>query len=494
MEIRNLFSILPIANSQVLAAVRDIARQRRTPVILVGGAVRDALLGKPANDYDIAVQGNPVPLARKVADALLGDFWLMDAKRGTARVILRDAAKTVIDFAACRGATWHADLFARDFSVNAIGYDLDTDMLIDPTHGQADLQAHVIRAVSDHAISDDPIRALRAVRLAQKLGFAIEPTTWAQARAIGNAPLSGIEGHQPSAERARDELLAMLTLPAATPALRQLDALGLLTLLVPEVEPMRTCTQSPPHQFNVMEHTWAVMDAMDDLAEKLAIGYWRLADQLLITNCLFHLHEPTANATRAAILKFAALLHDCAKPHTRSVDPDSRIRFFTHEERGAELAAARAQALKLSGDEVRDVRAMVRHHMRANQLARAAEKPTPRAIYRFMREAGQCAPELALFAIADCYGKRGADTQPGECADSKAMATRLIEKYFTQFSPQAAPAPLITGRDLIEMGIAPGKLIGQILERVREAHMTNEISTRTEALAMARQLRLESGD
>ena len=258
--------------------MRDLARQRRTPVILVGGAVRDALLGKTANDYDIAVQGNPVPLARTVADALNGDFWLMDAERGTARVILRDADKTVIDFAACRGATWHEDLFARDFTLNAIGYDLDTNELIDPANGQADLQTRSIRAVTDHAISDDPIRALRAVRLAQKLGFVIEPTTWAQAKAIGSAI------HQPSAERARDELMAMLALPATTPAMRQLDALGLLTQLVPEMEPMRDCTQSPPHQFAVLEHTWAVMDALDLLTEKLAIGDWRLAAQLPIAN------------------------------------------------------------------------------------------------------------------------------------------------------------------------------------------------------------------
>ncbi len=486
-----MFNALPIANSQLLAAVRDLARQRRTQVILVGGAVRDALLGKAANDYDIAVQGNPVPLARATADALNGDFWLMDAERGTARVILRDANKTVIDFAACRGATWHADLFARDFTLNAIGYDLEADVLIDPANGQADLQARAIRAVTAHAISDDPIRALRAVRLAQKLSFSIEPTTWAQAKAIGSAPWSGVEGHQPSAERARDELLAMLALPTAAQAMRQLDAVGLLTQLVPEVEPMRDCTQSPPHQFAALEHTWAVMEALDEIAERLEIRDWRLSDQSLISNLQSHLREATANATRAAMLKFAALLHDCAKPQTRSVDPDGRIRFFTHEELGAEKAAARARALKLSSDEVRDVRTLVRHHMRANQLARSAEKPTPRAIYRFMREAGPCAPELALFAIADCYGKRGADTQPDECAPSRAVATRLIEKYFNQFSPQATPAPLITGRDLIEMGIAPGKLIGEILERVREAHMTGEISERAEAIAIARSMKLE---
>jgi tRNA nucleotidyltransferase/poly(A) polymerase len=351
----------------------------------------------------------------------------------------------------------------------------------------------VVRAVSDHSISDDPIRALRAVRLAQQLGFTIEPRTWAQAKAIGSAI------HQPSAERARDELLAMLALPNSAQAMRQLDEVGLLKQLVPEVEPMRDCTQSPPHQFTVLEHTWAVMEAVDKEIGRLEIGRleigrleigdWRLGEQFPISNLQSHLSEPTANATRTTILKLMALLHDCAKPETRSVDPDGRIRFFTHEERGAEVAAARARALKLSGDEVSDVRTMVRHHMRANQLARAKEPPTPHAIYRFMREAGQCAPELALFAMADCYGKRGAATQPEDCANSQDLAVRLIEKYFQQFSPQAAPAPLITGRDLIDMGIAPGKRIGQILEQVREAHMTGEIGTRDEAMALAQSLK-----
>ena len=480
-----------ITSNQLLITVRDLAHQRRTPILLVGGAVRDALLGQPANDFDIAVQGNPVPLARLAADALNGDFWLMDAERGTARVILRDATKTVLDFAACRGATWQEDLFARDFSINAMGYDLDAGELIDPTNGQADLQARSIRAVTDHAISDDPIRALRAVRLAQRLGFTIEPTTWMQAKAIGNAI------HQPSAERARDELLAMLALNTSTPALRQLDALGLLAQLVPEVEPMRSCTQSEPHRFTVLEHTFAVLTTLDVLTERLEIGDWRLASsQSLISNLQSHLNAPTANTTRTAIFKLAALLHDCANPQTRSVDADGRIRFFTHEERGAEKATVRANALKLSGDEVRDVRAIVRHHMRANQMARDNEQPTPlvptpRAIYRFMREAGPCAPELALFAMADCYGKRGDETQPGDCANSEAIASLLIEKYYTRFSPQAAPAPLITGRDLIAMGIEPGKLIGQILERVREAHMTGEIGTRAEAMTIAHGMKLE---
>jgi tRNA nucleotidyltransferase/poly(A) polymerase len=477
----------PIFNNQLLT-VRTLARKRRTPMLLVGGTVRDALLGRAANDYDIAVQGNPVPLARAAADALDADFWLMDTERGTARVILRDERKTVIDFAACRGATWHEDLLARDFTLNAMGYDLDTNELIDPSNGQTDLQARLIRAVTDHALSDDPIRGLRAVRLAQQLGFTIEPRTWAQAKAIGSAI------HQPSAERARDELLAMLALPNSAQAMRQLDEVGLLKQLVPEVEPMRDCTQSPPHQFTVLEHTWAVMEAVDKEIGRLEIGRleigdWRLGEQSPISNLQSHLSEPTANATRTTILKLMALLHDCAKPETRSVDPDGRIRFFTHEERGAEVAAARARALKLSGDEVSDLRTMVRHHMRANQLARAKEPPTPRAIYRFMREAGQCAPELALFAMADCYGKRGAATQPEDCADSQDMAVRLIEKYFQQFSPQAAPAPLITGRDLIDMGIAPGKQIGQILEQVREAHMTGEIGTRDEAMALAQNLK-----
>lgn len=457
---------------RILDIVRTQAQMRRTPAILIGGAVRDALLGKPLHDLDFAVQGNGIGLARAVADALDGAFYIMDAERGTARVILSEPAFE-LDFAVCRGATWTEDIFARDFTVNAIGYDLTTAQLLDPALGVRDLQQGLLRAVSDHAIKDDPVRALRGVRQAHQLQFVIAPATLARVQDMDAAIL------QPSAERLRDEILAICALPNAAQAIQQLDVLGLLRHLVPEVEAMRECTQSLPHRFMVLAHTWQVMNRLDSLIAAGVDSYD--AEQPDVPGLVAQLHaqlaQPTSNTKRVALLRLATLLHDCGKPSVRAIDADGRIRFFDHERVGALLAHKRALALKLSSDEADQVSRTVRHHMRLNQFARMPGPPTLRAMYRFVKETGDTAPELALFAMADCFGKRGEETLPADCAPSRRTATLVLALYYQRFDAAIAPAPLLTGKDLLEMGMTPGPQLGKLLSELREAQMTGELSS-----------------
>ena len=488
-----------IATHPLVQAVQHTAQQRRLPILLVGGAVRDALLGVPPADFDFAVLGNPVPLARAVADQLGADFWLMDAVRGTARVLVaaeNQPKPIMLDFARGRGTTWEDDLRDRDFTINAIGLDLANGSLIDPTGGQADLANLSIRAASAHALADDPVRTLRAVRLAHQLGFTIEPDTLAQIRTHGPAlPTT-------SAERARDELLTILNVPdvsrAVVPAVRQLDALGLLQILVPEVGPMRTCEQSPPHQFAVLEHTFWVMDALANLMERGAIDCGAIdcgakdsgslhLEPVFHAKLRAHFQMPTANTNRQAVFMLAALLHDNAKPITRQMNDEGKLKFPQHEAVGAPIAAARAQALRLSSDEVQIVRTVARHHGQANALLKK-DTITSRDIYNFMRIAGDCVPELALFASADCYGKRGDRTKPTDCAPNLALTHTLLEQYDQHYAVDVAPPPFITGKDLLALGLPAGKNIGAVLEAVREAQMTGELHSREDALALAQTL------
>ena len=478
---------LDILHHPLVQAVRHTAQQRGLPIRLVGGAVRDALLERAPSDFDFVVQGNPVPLARAVANALAGDFWLMDAERGTARVFVPDepnseaSKRIVLDFARCRGNTWDDDLRDRDFSINAIGLDLADGALIDPTHGQIDLARHTLRAASDHALTDDPVRMLRAVRLAHQLDFQIAPDTLTQIR-TQHASLSNT-----SAERARDEFLAILDGAAVVPAVRQLDDLGLLETLVPEVGAMRTCEQSPPHQFAVLAHTFWVMAALAQFMQDGALPCSTLQlEPTLLDSLRAHFRTPTANATRQAIVLLAALLHDNAKPLTRQVNAEGKTKFPQHEAVGAPIAAARAQMLKLSSDEVQRVQTIARHHGHANaMLKRADNQPgaiSAHEVYAFMRVAGSCAPELALFAAADCYGKRGDATQPADCAPNLELTQALLKRYFEHYAAEVAPPPLLTGKDLLALGWPAGKEIGRVLEAVREAQMTGELHTRADAL------------
>ncbi|GIV85189.1 MAG: HDIG domain-containing protein [Candidatus Roseilinea sp.] len=479
----NFDALRALVGRPEVQVVRELARARGAPTLLVGGAVRDALLGQPLpRDLDFAVQGDAAALGRAVANALNASFYVLDADRGTARVLVRERTPTggmTMDFAACRGPDWRADAFARDFTINAIAVNLDDGALVDEANGLADLDARVIRAANEHAMADDPVRALRAVRLSFALGMRIEPATLAQVRAAGR--MLG----RPSAERLRDELMAILNLRDAGRAVQRLDDLNLLVPIVPEVEPMRACDQPAPHRFTVLQHTWVVMEALDHLLEDWALGmgdvrFERLAEHFGAITAEHH--------TRAAVFRFAAMLHDCGKPATRSIGEDGRAHFYGHETTGATLAAARARALRFSGDEVARVRTIVRHHMRANFMAQQAHAPTLRTLYRFFRDVGDCAPELALFAIADCVGKRGPQTAAEDCAPSVEIARRLLGEYYARFERSVAPAPLLNGRDVIALGVKPGPRVGEILEAVREAQMIGELVTREDALALAHRL------
>ena len=476
----------------LVTSVREIAQAHHIPLLLVGGAVRDWLLGKEAHDLDFAVRGNAKTLARAVADALGGAFYLMDAERNTARVIITRPGQAAfnLDFAVCRGDTWEEDLFGRDFSINAIALEMQSGAMLDLTGGQADLARRVVRQVTPHAVTDDPVRALRAVRIALALDGTLDPAT-AQAAHEAASLL-----HRPSPERVRDELMKALALPNAARAVRWFDELGLLQAMIPEVAPLRDCTQSPPHQFAVLEHTFVVLDYVDVLIQNLR-GFGNpggLSTTLDARRVLLQqLDSPTTSErSRAAVFRLAVLLHDIAKPLKRSIGEDGRIHFTGHEAAGAPMAAARAEALRLSSIEVDQVRVTVQHHGEPNQIARDAA-PSPRVIHRFMRATGICAPEIALFCPADGYGKAGAASSAEDMQRRHNIATRLIEQYYAQYSPAAAPRPLIDGKDVMTLGVQQGPRIGQILNAVREAQMIGEISTRAEALALAQRLNAQAG-
>jgi tRNA nucleotidyltransferase/poly(A) polymerase len=482
---------LPEIVTRVRALVPEAAQ-----VWLVGGAVRDLLLNRRVHDVDFAVDGDGLAVARRVADALGGAFYALDAERGAGRIILREAegpAQT-LDFARLRGADIFADLAGRDFTLNAIAVPLHApDTCLDPLRGTADLRAKLIRACSATAIADDPIRGVRAVRLAAQLNFKIEKETRAAIKAHAS------ELDRVSAERVRDEFIRCLGGPQPAASLRALDLLGLLAQIVPELKTLQGLTQSPPHTLDVWEHTLAVVarlaeviyllgpvhdvDAASDLTSGMVsarLGRYRAPISA-------HLAQPLAGerSTRWIVL-LAALLHDAAKPETRTVEADGRIRFLGHEGRSAALTVEVMTRLKFSADEIRHAQLIVAHHMRPRALTREGE-PRARAIYRFFRDTGAAGVDIVLLSLADFLGKYGAHPPPeDEWAHHVAGCTKMLEAYFEKREVVVAPPVLINGNDLLrEFGLKPGPQIGRLLEAVREAQAAGEINTRAEALAYA---------
>jgi len=480
--------------------VRRLAGERGVRVWPVGGAVRDALLKRPVHDWDFAVDRDALGLARAVADALGGAYFPLDTERGTGRVVLTaaDGTRLELDFATLRGADLEADLVVRDFTINALALG-EMGALVDPTGGQADLEAWCVRATSERAFRDDPVRLLRAVRMEAGLGFEIEPQTAAWIRR--DAALLPL----PAAERVRDEFMRLLAIHGAATLMQRLDEFGLLPHVVPELESLKGVTQSSPHRFDVWYHTLLTVDTLEGVVAAVAgreVSPPALADvppaawgdlaRLLgqfADDVVAHLAvEVSGGRDRALLLKLAALLHDVAKPGTWSQDEHGRIHFYNHEPVGARMAAARLRALRFSRDEVERVRVMVGQHLRPAHLARA-ERVTRRAVYRYFRATDCAGIEVVLLSLADHLATCGPNLQEQRWARRLEVAETLLTHCFERYEETVAPPPLVTGHDLIaELGLDPGPEIGRLLEMLREAQAAGEVKTREEALALARRL------
>ncbi|MCW5876985.1 MAG: CCA tRNA nucleotidyltransferase, partial [Anaerolineales bacterium] len=423
------------------------------PAWLVGGAVRDLLLGRAPHDFDFVLPGKAVPAARKVAGALGADFFVLDEARDAGRILLtqEDGRRAVFDFVAQQGESLAADLAARDLTVNAIALDLrHPETLIDPLGGAADLAAKTLRACRPDSLASDPVRVLRTLRLAAQLGMQIEPETRAQLRAAAPG-LAGV-----SAERLRDELFRLLETPKLATSLRALERLGALAPVLPELSPMQGVAQSPPHTYDVWEHTLRVLDRLEQVFGLLdedypAEGAGDLHGGLVVLHLgrfrgqLSQLlaRELSPGRGRRALLALAALYHDSGKSGTRSEEADGRIRFLGHEAESARLIAGRAAALRLSNAECEYLECVAGQHMRPYALTLTGEPPSRRAIYRYFRAAGEAGVDICLLSLADFMGKYNVDIPQAELSTHLETLRALLESYYEKNAEVVAPPPLL---------------------------------------------------
>jgi len=495
-----------LTRNPLVQAAATVCAERGISACLVGGAVRNLLLGRSIHDWDLVVERDAISLARATADRLDAAFYPLDEERDTGRVVAYDAdgSRTFIDFALRRGPDWLTDLEARDLTVNAIALRLGNDAeLFDPFNGRPDLEARLVRAVTEHSFRDDHVRMMRAVRLAGELGFQIEPQTAAWIRRDA-ALLADV-----SVERARDELAKLLALPDALAGIRQMDDLGLLAHMLPEVAALKGVEQSRPHHWPVFEHTLFVLGALERIIdegvqhEDEAVGIvdgtgvpafvWGDVKRTLAdfqVELATHLIWPLGDERPALVsLKLAALLHDCAKPQTKTGDDDGRTHFYGHDDAGAPIAAERVRALRFNKAEVERVRVIVAHHMRPQQLADAESGVTRRAAYRYFRDTREAGVDVVLLALADHIATHGPDVQPDRWARRIEAASKLLAEYWTRLARDVAPTSLVSGNDLMaELGLPPGKRIGELLEVIREAQAAGEVGTRGEAIMLARRV------
>lgn len=428
---------------QLALEILRTLREHGYRAYLVGGCVRDRLLGIAPKDFDVGTDAVPERVlslfpGAELIGAHFGVVMLTRGRNIHVEVATFRSEGVYTDGRRPAGVSFETDpaldARRRDFTINGLMQDPLSGEILDFVGGRADLERRTVRAIGDpeERFREDHLRMLRAVRFAARLGFSIDPETLEAIRRCA-ASIAKI-----SAERVRDELVRILTEGGARYGMELLDASGLLACILPEVRAFHGVEQPPEFhpEGDVWEHVLLMLDELKDPAATLALG---------------------------------VLLHDVGKPPTFRRAPD-RIRFDRHAEVGAEMAAAILGRLKFSNEEAGQITSLVANHMRFKDVRQMRLS----TLKRFL-----CLPHfhehLELHRL-DCLASNG-------YTDSYEFVKQKLGEMGQE---ELRPQPLITGRDLIDEGYRPGPDFGRALEAVENAQLEGEISTREAALERAR--------
>jgi poly(A) polymerase len=444
------------------------------PAWLVGGAVRDRLLGRSTDDYDVVVDGDARQAARELAGATGAHAFALSEEFGVWRVVARGHSWQV-DVLPVGNGTIEDNLAGRDFTANAIAEPLGGGPYADPFGGVQDVGRRRLRMVSSGAFAQDPLRTLRLARLACELEFSVDEDTVTAARA-SSAALTRV-----APERVFVELKRVLIAGGALVGLELMDAIGATDVVLPEVSRMRGVEQSVYHHLDVYEHTRAVLAAVIELEHSPARWLGEHADAVSR-----FLAEPLADElTRGQALRFGALLHDVAKPVTRGVTEEGRVTFLGHDVAGADLASAVLTRLRASERLREHVAALTRHHLRLGFLVH--EVPLERrAIYSYLRTCEPVEVDVTLLSVADRLATRGKVAEEA-IARHLELARQLLGEALAWRAER--PRPPLRGDELArEVGLRPGRELGDILHELEVASFAGEIASREEAIERAREL------
>jgi poly(A) polymerase len=436
---------------------------------IVGGAVRDELLGREVTDVDIAVDGDPEAAARELAAEVKGPVFRLSEAFGAWRVVDREGPR-VYDFAPLQGGTIEDDLRKRDFTVNAMARPRGGGDVVDPLGGRADVESRTLRVIGLEAYENDPLRPLRLARFAAELGFRPDPET---ERLTADAAPRVAEA---SGERIFAELRRLVLAPGAIEGLALADRLGLLTAVLPELADLHDVEQSQYHHADVYGHTIEVFERLVEL-ERKSEGELREV-----------LDEPLADElTRGEALRFGALLHDIGKPATHDVREDGRVTFMGHDRLGEELVAQVCRRLRTSERLSRFLQGVTRHHLVLGFLVH--DRPLDRRqVYRYLKRTSPVEVEVTLLSCADRLATRGKNAE--RAIDAHLQLAEELMPAALDWHRHGPPRLPLRGDELArELGIEPGPELGRLLAELEEAAYAGEVTGREDAVEHARRLR-----
>jgi len=440
---------------------------QRKGVYIVGGSIRDLMCDRTPFDYDLVVQCDPGSFAKRLASKTSGRFVELGKHEQTMRrVITKDL---IFDIMPLNGATIEEDLLQRDFTINAMAVAVSCGSLIDRLGGRQDLASKKIRMVSVDVFRKDPVRLIRAYRLAAAFDFSIDTDTH---RILAR------DAHlisRSAGERVREEFFKILQCTRSHAYLAGMAKSGLLFNLFPELLALKNCRLPGADPQNLLEQT---IKSYQGLEKLLAAG-----DQLRKGSGERIFQD--IDAARATLLKLAILFHDIGLPATQKLTAEEINNFHSHALKSAAMAQKICQRLRFSRRQADSIGLIIANHLQPLFLFRTQQKkiPVQKAFTRFFMKCRNLTPDVLLHALAEFMGKR--DTQDPELEEFTDFIRMLIQNYYSVLQPRASlPRPL-TGNDLIkEFGLKPSAEFKRILKRIEEEHLTKKVLTRHQALKL----------
>lgn len=471
------------ADSDVIISEIRVLQKPSQHVYLVGGAIRDLLLQRSVHDLDFVVNHNPIELARKLADRLAGDFYILDHERQTARVILKLPGKqpVTIDFALLRGKTLEEDLIGRDFTLNAIAMDIEnSSVYLDPLRGNLAIRQKMITACSKNTFVDDPLRILRLVRIALETGFSVENET----KLLAKSSLEMLESV--SNERIRDELFKMMETEKPDLAVRVLEQLGVLRVLMPFLYADSQMTDSIKAQ---VEHAASALSAAKKLISvlvgnlpdtlignlvlgqaSLSLGQYRYRLEEIFSN---QLNPQRSHHALFYLAVFLAGLENWSEDGSDLLEKKGRLhpgisQFINN--------------LGLSQSEVRYLELIIASHNLFTDLMTVDGDLTRREKYRYFASTGERGIDMILMSLANTLAELSFSLDDAFWRHVLDVSRQLMHSWWEEQKLVVNPERLVDGDELqARLGIPQGPLIGVLLGNLREEQAAGTVNTRDEA-------------
>ena len=480
------------SNAQdILMELKNITALKNMEAYIVGGYVRDLLTGRQAKDIDLLFPENKIlDVVKKIAAYFGATFYKMDVDRGFYRILIHgDEGQIFTVDAVPLSGSIEENLAMRDFTINSLAIPLanfdNLSDVIDFNGGVQDIKSKIIRYTRKDVFKKDPIRLLRCIRISSQIGFDIDDKTRDLIAKDANY-LSKV-----SPERSRDELLHILALDSCKENIWKLDKFGLLIILFPELENTRGVEQPEQHYWDVLEHSIETVGIFENIVDTKK----RTQSELLVKiPWLTELDEYFATEvvpgrSRSLLTKIACLLHDIAKPQTKKVHDDGKIRFLGHPDQGADMTSKMLKNLKFSNKEINFIKLVIQQHLRPMQLSNDLSLPSSKSFFRFKRDLGNALFSTLYLSIADYLAAKGPKLRTDQWDRRVEYCQWVLSGINSQSVKSVLETPMIDGNMLMkELNLNPGPRVGFLLKNIQEAIAAGDVRNKDNAINYARDL------